>query len=291
MGGLSRRRPLRRRVSKERNRAILPASAPNLSPNLSPNFANSPLETDASTAAALARVRIVLVRTSHPGNIGAAARAMFTMGLTRLVLVAPQRFPDPQATALATGATGVLEAAQVVSTLAEALAGCTLVLGLSARPREFAGRVLAMRDAARAAHACAGEVALVLGTEMSGLSNDELAQCTIVATIPANPDYASLNLAAAVQVAAYEMRIACGGAEVWAAPRFAPATHEDIEALHAHLHRTLVAMRFLNPAMPRRLLPRLRRLFSRTGLEREEINILRGILARVDDVIERARSR
>jgi tRNA/rRNA methyltransferase len=249
------------------------------------------LDTDASAAVALARVRIVLVRTSHPGNIGATARAMFTMGLTRLVLVAPQRFPDAQATALATGATGVLDAALVVTTLAEALAGCTLVVGLSARPREFAGRVLAIRDAARIARESTGEVALVFGTEMSGLSNDELAQCTIVATIPANPEYASLNVAAAVQVAAYEMRVASGGDKVWTAPRFAPATHEDIEALHAHLRRTLVAMRFLNPAMPRRLVPRLRRLFGRAGLEREEINILRGILARVDELIARARSR
>jgi TrmH family RNA methyltransferase len=236
-------------------------------------------------------VRVVLVRTSHPGNIGAAARAMFTMGLTRLVLVAPHRYPDAQATALATGATGVLDDARVVATLAEALTGCTLVIGLSARPREFAGRVLSMRDAARAACAEAGETALVFGTEMSGLSNDELAQCTAVATIPANPDYPSLNLAAAVQVAAYEMRVAGGGADVWAAPQFAPATHEDIEALHAHLRRTLVALRFLNPAMPRRLLPRLRRLFARTGLEREEINILRGILARVDELVVRARPR
>jgi len=249
------------------------------------------LETLASPPAALARVRIVLVRTSHPGNIGAAARAMFTMGLTRLVLVAPQRFPDAQATALATGATSVLDAARVVPTLADALAGCTLVIGLSARPREFAGRVMALRDAAAAGCADAGEVAFVFGTEMSGLSNDELAQCTIAATIPANPDYPSLNVAAAVQVAAYEMRVASGASQVWAAPQFAPATHEDIEALHAHLHRTLVAMRFLNPAMPRRLLPRLRRLFTRSGLEREEINILRGILARVDDLIARTRKR
>jgi tRNA/rRNA methyltransferase len=249
------------------------------------------LETPASPRAALARVRIVLVRTSHPGNIGAAARAMFTMGLTRLVLVAPQHFPDAQATALATGATSVLDDARVVPTLADALAGCTLVIGLSARPREFAGRVLALREAAVAACADSGEVALVFGTEMSGLSNDELAQCTLAATIPANPDYPSLNLAAAVQVAAYELRVASGASQVWAAPQFAPATHEDIEALHAHLRRTLVAMRFLNPAMPRRLLPRLRRLFTRSGLEREEINILRGILTRVDDLIARSRDR
>lgn len=283
MGGLSRGANCADACQKSGYRLFYLLPPPN--PNL------TSLETDAAMAAALARVRVVLVRTSHPGNIGAAARAMFTMGLARLVLVAPQHFPDAQATALATGATGVLDDARVVPTLAEALAGCTLVIGLSARPREFAGRVLPMRDAAQAARAHGGEVALVFGTEMSGLSNDELAQCTIAATIPANPAYPSLNLAAAVQVAAYETRVASGGTQVWEAPQFAPATHEDIEALHAHLHRTLVAMRFLNPEMPRRLLPRLRRLFTRSGLEREEINILRGILARVDDLIGRARPR
>ena len=131
-------------------------------------------------------------------------------------------------------------------------------------------------------------MALVLGTEMSGLSNADLAQCGVAATIPANPEYPSLNLAAAVQVAAYELRIAAGEHQVWAAPRFR-ATHDEIEALYAHASRTLTALRFLNPAQPKRLLPRLRRLFGRAKLEREEVNILRGILTRVDQFVDQAR--
>jgi len=235
------------------------------------------------------RIRIVLVATSHPGNIGAAARAMLTMGLTRLVLVQPKRFPDPEATAMASGATAVLDAARIVGSLDEALAGCVLTIGLSARPREFAGRVLPARAAAAAAlaNAAHGDVGIVFGGEMSGLSNDELARCALVATIPANAAYASLNLAAAVQVLAYELRVAATGDAVWRAPRFAPAAHDEVEALFAHGERTLTAMRFLNPERPKRLLPRLRRLFARAGLEKEEVNILRGILARVDELIVR----
>jgi tRNA/rRNA methyltransferase len=234
-------------------------------------------------------IRIVLVAPSHPGNVGAAARAMLTMGLSRLVLVAPRRFPDPEAVALASGATVVLDGARVVETLDAALAGCVTAIGLSARPREFAGRVLAVRQAAAEAigHTAHGDVAMVFGTEMSGLSNAELARCGIVATIPANADYASLNLAAAVQVVAYELRLAAAGGSVWRAPRFQPATVDEIEALHAHGTATLAAMRFLDPRMPKRLLPRLRRLFARAALEKEEVNILRGILARIDQLLER----
>jgi tRNA/rRNA methyltransferase len=232
----------------------------------------------------LAQLRIVLVSTSLPANIGAAARAMLTMGLTRLVLVDPARFPHPDATALASGATEVLDGAQVVGTLDQALAGTRLSIGMSARPREFAGRVLSIRAAAFEAVATArdADVALVFGTEMSGLSNAELARCTLAATIPANAAYSSLNLAAAVQVAAYELRTAALGDAVWQAPRFERAPHEDIEALHAHAERTLTDLHFLDPRRPRRLMQRLRRLFARAGLEREEVNILRGILARVD---------
>jgi len=237
----------------------------------------------------LSAVRIGLVATSHPGNIGAAARAMLTMGLRRLVLVAPRRYPDPDAVALASGAAAVLDGARTVATLAEALAGCVLAVGMSARRREFAGRVLPAREAAAAAigHAAHGDVAIVFGTEMSGLSNSELARCGVIATIPANPEYASLNLAAAVQVFAYELRLAAGAGETWGAPRFAPATVDDIEALYAHGTSTLAAMRFLDPRMPKRLLPRLRRLFSRAALEKEEVNILRGILARIDQLLGR----
>jgi tRNA/rRNA methyltransferase len=237
----------------------------------------------------LDRIRIVLMATSHSGNIGAAARAMMTMELSSLVLVNPRSFPDDDAVARASGATAILDSARVVKTLAEAIAGCALAIGLSARPREFAGQVLPIRDAAGAAiaHAGYGEVALVFGTEMSGLSNDELARCGIVATIPTSADFASLNLAAAVQVACYELRVAAVGNAVWEPPRFAPATTDEIAALDAHAQRTLTAMRFLNPRMPKRLIPRLRRLFGRAGLEKEEVNILRGILARIDDVLRR----
>ena len=182
----------------------------------------------------LDRIRVVLVGTSHPGNIGSAARAMLTMGLRRLVLVAPRRFPDPEADALASGASSVLAGAHVVDTLDEALADAALTVGLSARPRAFAGQVLPVREAARRAigEAVRSDVALVFGGEMSGLSNDELARCSIVATIPSNPRYTSLNLAAAVQVAAYELFVAANGGDVWRAPRFAAATHDEVEALH-----------------------------------------------------------
>jgi len=238
-------------------------------------------------ATVLERVRIVLVHTSHGGNIGAAARAMLTMGVSQLVLVGPRSLPDSEAAARATGASRLLDAARIVATLDQALAGCALTIGFSARPREFAGRVLSVRAAAHAAMQAAayGDVAFVFGTEMSGLSNAELARCAAVATIPANPDYASLNLAAAVQVATYELRVAAGAGHVWAPPRFARATQDEVESLHAHATRTLVAMKFLNPRMPKRLLARLRRLFARAELEREEVNILRGILARIDELL------
>ncbi|MEO8508432.1 MAG: RNA methyltransferase [Betaproteobacteria bacterium] len=244
--------------------------------------------TDVPEGVRLDRIRLVLVNTSHPGNIGSAARAMLTMGLTRLVLVRPKRFPDPAAVALASGATSVLDATRVAASLDEALAGASLTIGLSARPREFAGHVLPVREAAlrAVAESATGEVAMVFGTEMSGLSNDELARCGIVATIPSNPSYGSLNLAAAVQVVAYEVFVAALGGGVWRAPRFAAATHDEVEGLYAHATRTLTDLRFFDPRMPRRLLPRLRRLFARAGLEREEVNILRGILARVDEKLD-----
>jgi tRNA/rRNA methyltransferase len=247
---------------------------------------------DDSRANPLDRVRVVLVAPSHPGNVGASARAMLAMGLSRLALVAPSRFPDHEATRRATGATAVLDAARIVDSLDDALEGVSCSVGYTSRPREFAGVVVSARDAAALAIASARagrESALVFGTEMSGLSNDDLARCTAVATIPTNPAFASLNLAAAVQVAAYEARVASQGDAAWQAPRFAPATHDEIERLHEHAERTFVAMRFLHPEMPRRLMPRLRRLFARAGLEKEEVSILRGILARVDQLIERRR--
>src|SRR5437868_12482361 len=158
----------------------------------------------------LTRIRVVLVRTSHPGNIGAAARAMHTMGLSQLTLVAPKRMPDADAVALAAGGAHILDGARSVASLDDALTGTVLAIGLSARRREFAGRALGVREAAQeaVAHTLHGDVALVFGTEMSGLTNEELSRCSIAATIPANPIYSSLNLAAAVQVACYEVRAA-----------------------------------------------------------------------------------
>ncbi|MGH8798961.1 MAG: RNA methyltransferase [Casimicrobiaceae bacterium] len=240
---------------------------------------------------ALARIRIVLCAPSHPGNVGAAARAMRTMGLARLTLVAPLRFPDPEADALASGATAILRATRVVATLDAALVGATLAIGFSARPREFAGAVLPVRAAAHEAlrYAERGDVALVFGSEMSGLSNAELARCQLVATIPSDLEFSSLNLAAAVQVATYELRVAAAGDVVWRAPAFEPASQDEIARLFEHGERTLIALDFLRPAHPKRLLPRLRRLFARARLEKEEVNILRGILARIDERLQRAR--
>ncbi len=244
-------------------------------------------------SARLARVRVVLCRPTHPGNIGAAARAIKTMGLSQLVLVEPKLYPHPEATARASGAVDVLEAARVCPTLDDALAGCVLAIGLSARHRELVGKVQSARDAAVEAigFAGSGDVAVVFGTETYGLTNDEVGRCQNLAFIPANPDYGSLNLAAAVQVVAYELRMAAGLAGGYAAVTYAPAAQDDIAGLHAHAARTLADLGFFNPARPRRLLPRLRRLFARTRLEHEEVNILRGILTSVDEALKRARGR
>lgn len=229
----------------------------------------------------LSNIRVVLCQTSHPGNIGAAARAMKTMGLSQLVLVRPKKFPHPEAEAMASGATDVLAQAHVCDSLEEALAGCTLAIGLSARKRELSHELITARAAAAqmVQLATTQQVALVFGTEMSGLSNDELIRCQQLAMIPANPEYSSLNLAAAVQVLAYEMRVAASSsAPLPAESGFPPASHDEIEGFYRHLEETLVRIGFLDPAMPKRLMPRLRRLFARARLEKEEVNILRGIL-------------
>ncbi len=230
--------------------------------------------------ASLDNIRIVLCQTSHPGNIGAAARAMKTMGLSDLALVNPKKFPHVDATAMASGATDLLDGARVCGTLPQALAGCSLVIGMSARRRELTHDLVDAREAAtRAISVASGQkVALVFGTEMSGLSNDELIQCQLLAMIPANPAYSSLNLAAAVQVLAYELRMTALQSAELPAPEFPLALHDDIEGFYAHLEETLVRIGFLNPLSPKRLMPRLRRLFARAGLEKEEVNILRGIL-------------
>jgi tRNA/rRNA methyltransferase len=233
----------------------------------------------------LRRVRVVLSHTSHPGNIGSAARAMKTMGFSRLVLVNPKFFPDDQAKTMAAGADDVLAAAQVVGSLAEALSGTVLALAMTARRRELAVEPLWARGGAAelAAVAAQGEVALVFGNETAGLSNDELAQCARWALIPANPEYSSLNLAAAVQIMCYELRLALLGGSASPPPAIAgagvPAAHEEVDGLIVHLEQAAVSSGFLDPERPGRLMLRLRRLFGRAGLEKEEVNILRGLLA------------
>jgi tRNA/rRNA methyltransferase len=224
---------------------------------------------------------VVLARPSHPGNIGAAARAMKTMGFSDLRLVAPKAFPDPQAAALASGALDVLERARVHATLEEAIGDAVLAVGFSSRPRDLSHPPQALRDAAPAilAAAASGRVALVFGNETFGLTNEELARCGLLAMIPANPAYASLNLAAAVQVACYEL---AASAQRFAAPRDLPrnrATVEEVEGYYAHLERAMVEAGFLDPAQPKRLMERVRRLYARAGLEREEVQFLRGMLA------------
>ncbi len=234
---------------------------------------------------ALARVRVVLVGTTHPGNIGSAARAMKTMGLARLVLVVPRAFPHPEAEALASGAADLLATARVCATLEEALGDATFAVGFSARHRDLSLPELDVRAAAAQAVAEArhGEVALVFGTESVGLSTEALLKCQRRAWIPTSGAYGSLNLAAAVQVAAYELHVAAsGGAGRETEAAFPAASIDDLEAFYAHLERNLTEAGFLDPAQPRRLMERLRRLFGRARLEREEVNILRGILTAWD---------
>ena len=229
----------------------------------------------------LTNVRVVLCDTSHPGNIGAAARAMKTMGLTHLRLVKPQRFPDPEAVWRAARASDVLDAASVYETLDQALADVAFSVACSARTREIAVPALDCREAAARvidiAHA--QTVAIVFGNETSGLTTEDVNKCKLLASIPANPAYSSLNLAAAVQVFAYELRMTSIARAGQQAPVPAPlASHEEIEGFYAHLEHVMCETGFMNPELPKKLMPRVRRLFARSGLEPEEVNILRGIL-------------
>lgn len=231
----------------------------------------------------LARVRVVLSHTSHPGNIGGAARAMKTMGLSDLRLVSPRHFPHDEAVARASGAEDVLVHARVVGSLAQALEGCVLVGAVTARRRDLSTDPRWARDAAAELIAATrqGEVALVFGNETSGLSNEEVALAHMPVMIPANPEYSSLNLASAVQILCYELRLAAldPGVPPAVTERGEPASHEDVERLVAHFERAMVNSGFLDPASPKRLIPRLRRLFARARVEREEVAILRGMLS------------
>jgi len=248
----------------------------------------------------LNNVRVVLVNTSHPGNIGGAARAMKNMGLSELVLVDPERFPDPDAVSRASGADDVLVNARIVATLEEAIADCSLVLGTSARDRRIPWPVLDPRESAdkvldQLEQVADAQIALVFGREDSGLTTDELQRCQYHVHIPSMPDFSSLNLAAAVQVLAYELRMQSlqrEGAptkmhkvETTAVFNEIPATAGELEQFYQHLEQVLVEIGFHDPQKPRQLMPRLRRLYGRVHLNRMEMNILRGILTETQKAV------
>jgi tRNA/rRNA methyltransferase len=237
------------------------------------------------TPAALERVRVVLCETSHPGNIGAAARAMKTMGLSRLVLVNPKHFPHADADAFASGARDVLRAAVVRDSLEEALAGTVLAVASTSRHRDLTHEVVDCREACKRMVQVAShdEVALVFGPERTGLTVRDVNKCQLIAVIPANPDYASLNLAQAVQVFGYELRMSAGGMAPHVTQSSVPATHDEVEGFYRHLEEVFHASGFLDPQEPKRLMQRMRRLFARSRLEKEEVNILRGFLRAVRD--------
>ena len=231
---------------------------------------------------ALARVRVVLCQPSHPGNIGAVARAMKTMGFDRLMLVHPRQFPHADADARASGAVDLLRSAAVVDHLDAALAGTRFACALSARRRDLTPEPIDVRSAATEVvqHARTADVAIVFGPERVGLSVEDVSRCHRLVRIPANPEYSSLNLAAAVQIVTYEVRRAWAS-EAELAPQGSdvqPASHEEVERLIAHLEETMLATGFLEPSRPGRLIQRMRRMFARARPEAEEVAILRGFL-------------
>ena len=235
-------------------------------------------------------IHIIMVGTTHPGNIGGVARAMKNMGLSRLSLVAPEaQFPHPKAKARASGAVNVLENTQVFSTLEEAIADCSLVIGASARMRTLPWPVVDPREcAARVVNIDKkSEVAIVLGRENSGLTNEELELCQLLVTIPTNPDFSSLNIAAAAQVLCYEIRLAAFDETPVDEPDSPLATSAEIEGMFQHFEQALTDIEFLKADNPGQLMRRLRRLFTRTGLERLEVNILRGIMSAAQKVKSR----
>jgi tRNA (cytidine32/uridine32-2'-O)-methyltransferase len=243
----------------------------------------------------LDNVRIVLVNTSHPGNIGAVARAMKNMGLRHLYLVAPQQYPHNEATWRAANAVDVLEGAVVVETFEQAIADCGLVVGTSARERTIPWPLLDPRRACAQAYSEAGRhpIALVFGREDRGLTNEELQKCQLHIHIPSNPEYSSLNIAMAVQVVAYEMRMLHVAGAIPDSPMadwdFPFAGSEDVERFFTHLDAALAEMGFLKADAPKQTSARLRRLFQRTRLDAMEINMLRGILSSAQYWVRKAR--
>lgn len=239
----------------------------------------------------LSRIRVVLSHTSHPGNIGATARAMKTMGLDRLYLVNPKLFPHADATARASGADDVLSSAVLCADIDTALQGCRLVVGASARSRSIPCPVINPADCARraAAESEQGDVALLFGCEQSGLSNREIDRCQFLVKIPTSPAYGSLNLAAAVQILCYEVRVAHEDAVAEPLPDHVPVSADEMERFYAHLEQTLVELEFLDPGNPRQLMRRLRRLYNRARPDENEVNILRGILTAAREAMKPAR--
>jgi len=236
-------------------------------------------------------IRIVLAGISHPGNIGSAARAMKNMGLERLCLVAPDRFPAMEATVMAAGADDVLERAQVFADVPAAVADCGLVVGTTARSRHLPWRTVEPREAAReiAAAASTGEVAVLFGAERTGLTNEDLERCQLLLTIPTGTAYASLNVAMAVQVVAYEILLALRTAPDAAAASGIPlASARDMERFYAHLEEVLEEIEFRDRNGEGHLMARLRRFFNRAVPDQNEINILRGILTSVQGRRRRA---
>lgn len=232
----------------------------------------------------LNNIKIVLINTSHPGNIGSAARAMKTMGLTQLYLVGPLQFPHQKAIEMASGAGDLLSKAIVVDTLSEAIQDCGLVVGTSARSRTIPWPILSPREFAEKARieSQTNKIAVLFGREQTGLTNEELHVCHYHINIPSNPDYCSLNIAAAVQVLAYELRVASQldvVKEKWDYPL---ATAKEMEYFYSHLEKILIQLEFLKPEVPRQLMTRLHRLFNRACPDELEIKMLRGILAAVE---------
>lgn len=247
----------------------------------------------------LSSIRVVLVATTHSGNIGAAARAIKNMGLSQLVLVTPKHFPSEEATARASGADDILQSARVVNSLDEALAGCHLVLGTSARDRQIPWPILDPREAAK--HTIdtlekQHHIALVFGREHAGLTNGELERCHFHVHIPANEDFSSLNVAAAVQILTYEIRMAylqwqqqptkMQKHETTLEQNSLPCTNDELEQFYQHLEQTLINVHFLDPNRPRHLMTRLRRLYGKAQISKLEMNILRGILTETNKAID-----
>ncbi|MCY7388403.1 MAG: RNA methyltransferase [Burkholderiales bacterium] len=246
---------------------------------------NEPLSSPCLSAPSpLSRMRVVMVETSHPGNIGSAARAMKTMGLTNLVLVAPKLVnvtTHRDALALASGATDVLANAKVVATFDEAIVDVRLAIAFTARKRELSHPFKPLREAAEiaVAEAAFGDVALVFGNEAMCLSNEEVDRCQLVSAIPANDEYSSLNVSQAIQVAAYEMMMTADAFGIAADTLRPQASIGEIEGFLKHFEATAIANGFLNPDEPKRFMTRMRRLFMRARMEPEEVAILRGWLA------------